>query len=116
MRGMPDSAFTGLLAVPAAAGDADGQRRDPASERRRISPALCRDLDREQARPEFVGNLAVWYDLKQKDNEGTKWLKDMRQWWRAAGPELTHAGRRLEQSRPARPASSQDRRRGATSR
>ncbi|MGD9920043.1 MAG: DUF2271 domain-containing protein [Pseudorhodoplanes sp.] len=37
----------------------------------------------------FVGNLAVWYDLKLKDNEGSKWLKDMRQWWRKSGRELT---------------------------
>ena len=34
----------------------------------------------------FVGNLAVWYKLK--NNEGTKWLKDMRQWWRKSGREL----------------------------
>lgn len=34
-------------------------------------------------------NLAVWYDSKQKDGEGTKWLKDMRQWWRRTGRELT---------------------------
>ena len=37
----------------------------------------------------FVGNVAVWYDLKLKDNEGTKWLKDLRQWWRRSGRELT---------------------------
>jgi hypothetical protein len=37
----------------------------------------------------FVGNIAVWYDLKLKDNEGTKWLKDLRQWWRRSGRELT---------------------------
>lgn len=36
----------------------------------------------------FVGNLAVWYDVKLKNNEGTKWLKDMRQWWRKSGREL----------------------------
>ena len=36
----------------------------------------------------FAGNLAVWYDMKKKDNEGTKWLKDMRQWWRRSGREL----------------------------
>lgn len=36
----------------------------------------------------FAGNLAVWYDLKKRDNEGTKWLKDMRQWWRRSGREL----------------------------
>jgi hypothetical protein len=36
-----------------------------------------------------VTNLAVWYDVKHKDNEGGKWLKDMRQWWRRTGRELT---------------------------
>lgn len=36
----------------------------------------------------FVANLAVWYDLKKKDNGGAKWLKDMRQWWRKSGREL----------------------------
>lgn len=30
-------------------------------------------------------NLSVWYDTKMKDGGGTKWLKDMRQWWRRAG-------------------------------
>lgn len=35
-----------------------------------------------------VANLAVWYDLKLKDNEGEKWLKDMRQWWRRSGRSL----------------------------
>lgn len=33
-------------------------------------------------------NLAVWYDVKLKENEGTKWLKDMRQWWRRTGRTL----------------------------
>ncbi len=36
----------------------------------------------------FAGNLAVWYDLKKRDNGGAKWLKDMRQWWRKSGREL----------------------------
>jgi hypothetical protein len=36
-----------------------------------------------------ITNLAVWYHIKHKDNEGTKWLKDMRQWWRRTGRELT---------------------------
>ena len=35
-----------------------------------------------------VTNLAVWYDLKKRDNEGTQWLKDLRQWWRRIGREL----------------------------
>ena len=43
----------------------------------------------ERADQSFVGNVAVWYDLKLKDNEGTKWLKDLRQWWRRSGRELS---------------------------
>ena len=35
-----------------------------------------------------VANLAVWYDLKLKDKEGEKWLKDLRQWWRRSGRSL----------------------------
>lgn len=35
-----------------------------------------------------VANLAVWYDLKMKDKEGEKWLKDLRQWWRRSGRSL----------------------------
>ncbi|MDP2126804.1 MAG: DUF2271 domain-containing protein [Pseudohongiella sp.] len=33
-------------------------------------------------------NLAVWYDLKLADAEGSKWLKDIRQWWRRTGRTL----------------------------
>ncbi|PQJ55189.1 hypothetical protein BTO11_06995 [Psychrosphaera saromensis] len=29
--------------------------------------------------------IALWYDLDMKDNEGAKWLKDIRQWWRRIG-------------------------------
>src|SRR5690606_10328138 len=35
-----------------------------------------------------VTNLAVLYDLELADNEGQKWLKDMRQWWRRSGRTL----------------------------
>ena len=37
----------------------------------------------------FVSNLAVLYDVKKKDNAGTKWVKDLRTWWRKSGRELT---------------------------
>ena len=37
----------------------------------------------ERADQSPVSTLALWYDLKNK--EGSKWLKDMRQWWRKAG-------------------------------
>lgn len=33
-------------------------------------------------------NLLVWYDVDKKNGEGTKWLKDMRQWWRRSGRTL----------------------------
>lgn len=33
--------------------------------------------------------LAVWYDLGKRNNAGTKWLRDVRMWWRAAGRTLT---------------------------
>jgi len=43
----------------------------------------------ENADQQVVANLAVLYDTKKKDNAGTKWLKDMRTWWRKSGRELT---------------------------
>jgi hypothetical protein len=36
-----------------------------------------------------ITNLAVVYDVKKKDNAGTKWVKDMRTWWRKAGRDMT---------------------------
>lgn len=35
-----------------------------------------------------AANLAVWYDVDMKNDEGTKWLKDLRQWWRRSGRTL----------------------------
>ena len=43
----------------------------------------------EKADQSVAGNLAVLYDIKKKDNGGAKWLKDLRQWWRKSGSELT---------------------------
>ncbi|CAG9182948.1 DUF2271 domain-containing protein [Cupriavidus pinatubonensis] len=40
----------------------------------------------ERADQSPAATLAVWYDVKNK--EGTKWLKDMRQWWRKAGRDM----------------------------
>lgn len=42
----------------------------------------------EGADQKVVGNLSVMYDVKKKDNGGTKWLKDLRQWWRKSGRDL----------------------------
>lgn len=35
-----------------------------------------------------VANLAVWYDIKLKNQEGETWLKDLRTWWRKSGRSL----------------------------
>ncbi|NRR32851.1 DUF2271 domain-containing protein [Oxalobacteraceae bacterium] len=42
----------------------------------------------ENADQKVVANLAVLYDTKKKDNAGTKWVKDMRQWWRKSGRDV----------------------------
>ncbi len=43
----------------------------------------------ERADQSVAANLAVWYQQKGgQQGEGTKWLKDMRQWWRKTGRDL----------------------------
>ena len=43
----------------------------------------------EAADASAAGTLAVWYDADSREDKGVKWLKDMRQWWRKAGREMT---------------------------
>jgi len=40
------------------------------------------------ADPAFASQLALWYDVKKRDNGGAKWLKDMRSWWRKGGRDM----------------------------
>jgi hypothetical protein len=43
----------------------------------------------ERSDQSVAANLAVWYQQKGgPEGEGTKWLKDMRQWWRKTGRDL----------------------------
>jgi len=49
-------------------------------------PYVAMWLERADQSP--AATLAVWYDVKHKDGEGSKWLKDMRQWWRKAGRDM----------------------------
>ena len=46
----------------------------------------------ERADNSVAATVAVWYDVRTRTNnpegEGTKWLKDLRQWWRRTGREL----------------------------
>lgn len=37
----------------------------------------------------LAANLAVWYQTKAGKEPGTKWLPDLRQWWRRSGRDLT---------------------------
>lgn len=42
----------------------------------------------ERADQSVAANLSVLYDVKKKDNAGTKWVKDLRTWWRKAGRDV----------------------------
>jgi hypothetical protein len=48
-------------------------------------PYVAAWLEKEGVTPQ---TLTIWYDFDKKDNEGTKWLRDVRQWWRASGRTL----------------------------
>lgn len=48
-------------------------------------PYVATWIEREDG--SVATTLSVWYDIKMKDEEGQKWLKDMRQWWRKVGRE-----------------------------
>lgn len=44
----------------------------------------------ESADQSVAANLAVWYSQKEsKEGAGTKWLADLRQWWRRSGRDQT---------------------------
>lgn len=42
----------------------------------------------EDASGKVAANLNVWYATKLENEEGEKWLKDIRQWWRRTGRGL----------------------------
>lgn len=80
-------AFTALVGAPAVAADLNVgieiPRLNVAEYHRPYVAVWVERTDQTVA-----ANLSVWYDLKLKNNEGTKWLKDMRQWWRRSGRGL----------------------------
>jgi len=43
----------------------------------------------ETPEQKFVKNLSLWHQLKSKNDEGNKYLKDLRLWWRKSGRELS---------------------------
>lgn len=87
MRVLIPAALTGLFAGPALAADLnvkiDLPKLNVAEYHKPYVAAWVERPDQSVA-----ANLSVWYDVKKPDNAGTKWLKDMRQWWRHIGREL----------------------------
>ena len=87
MRLLIYAAAGSLAAVPSVAGELlvsiEIPRLSVAEYHR---PYVAAWLERADQR---VTNLAVWYEVEKRGGEGTKWLKDMRQWWRKSGRELT---------------------------
>ena len=82
------AAFTGLMAGPALAADLELNLEIPrltVAEYHRPYVAVWIENPDKTA----VKTLAVWYDVKLKNQEGQKWLKDMRQWWRRAGRDMS---------------------------
>ncbi len=43
----------------------------------------------ENSAGKAVVDLAHWYDIDMRKNEGVKWLPDLRLWWRRSGRSLT---------------------------
>jgi len=87
MRILLTFGMTGLAAAPALAGDVEISIEVPkldVAEYHR--PYVAVWLERPDQ--SVAANLAVWYDVANKKNEGDKWLKDLRQWWRRTGREL----------------------------
>lgn len=80
-------AFSGLMALPATAAELNVKVEVP---RLNVAEYHRPYLSVWVERPDqsVAATLAVWYDVKKKDKEGEKWLKDLRQWWRRAGRDL----------------------------
>lgn len=77
-----------LLAAPAYAGQLDISlevpRIDAAEYHRPYIAVWVEGADRNAA-----ANLAVWYQQTEgREGHGTKWLPDLRQWWRKSGRTL----------------------------
>tara|TARA_Y100000815_G_scaffold14747_1_gene13024 strand:- start:776 stop:1306 length:531 start_codon:yes stop_codon:yes gene_type:complete len=77
----------GLIAGPAGAQTLDLSVEIP---RLRVAeyhkPYVAIWLEKEGATPR---TLTVWYDFDMRGNEGTKWLRDLRQFWRTAGRAMS---------------------------
>lgn len=81
------TAALGTIAVPATAQTLNlsvGIPRLSVAEYHRPYVAIW--IEKQGATPR---TLSVWYDYDMKKGEGTKWLRDVRQWWRASGRTMS---------------------------
>ncbi|TGX55087.1 DUF2271 domain-containing protein [Sphingomonas gei] len=84
--------FTALGAGALVAGPAAGQTLDLTVTIPKLNvaeyhrPYVAMWLEKEGVAPRTI---QVWYDVDKRGGEGTKWLRDIRQWWRAAGRGMT---------------------------
>lgn len=87
MRKLITLGVSGIVAGPAVAADLSVTIEVPAlSVAEYHRPYVATWIERADGT--VAANLSVWYDFKQKDKKGNKWLKDMRTWWRRAGRDL----------------------------
>lgn len=87
MRWLP-IALTGLVSVPAAAADLTVTLEIPKQNVAEYhQPYVAVWIERPDQ--SVAANLAVWYLMRGENNQGTNFLKDLRQWWRRSGRELT---------------------------
>jgi len=88
MRAKLFIAVSGLLTLPAYAAELEINIEIPklnVAEYHRPYVAIWL----EGADQKVAGNLAVWYQMKDTaEGHGTKWLPDLRQWWRKSGRTL----------------------------
>jgi len=82
-RGTPAILLT-LVALPTLAADLNVKIQIPAQNvaeyHRPYVATWIENPDQSIAR-----QLAVWYQVDRKQEDGTQWLKDLRQWWRRGG-------------------------------
>jgi hypothetical protein len=87
MRILLSVGLTGLMAAPSLAADMEISieipKLDVAEYHKPYVAIWLEGPDKKVA-----ANLAVWYDVANRKQEGDKWLKDLRQWWRRTGRDL----------------------------
>lgn len=78
------------LSIPAFAADAQLELNLPAQQGSRVKRPYVAVWVEKASTHEFAGNIAVWYDMGKPNNVGaTKWLPDLRSWWRASGSQAS---------------------------